>query len=123
MEFENTKWYKIIYTIINVIEKLLFFCMGILIPIQIGWVNREKSYSMIFTEREINQMSQLFSFSPEKIIYYFDNILITFSALFIIGIYKFTAWLELKYANIKIIKKMAICAALFYITINLINES
>lgn len=121
MEYENSKWYKILYNVVNVIEKIIYFFIGIILPLQVGWVNRQAPYSSHLTKNELSEIGRIIGFSAEKTTFYLDNIFITISALIIILIFKISARAEMKYTNFKIIKKVSICIALMIITLRIVN--
>jgi len=122
LDFENSTWYRIFYRIIDIIEKLVYFIIGIAIPIQVGWSSRSKPYSSYFTTSDIEHIAKSIGFSVEKVTFYLDNLFIALAALIIILTFKLSAWQKLKYTNFKILKKISICIALLWITYKIINN-
>lgn len=123
MEYQNSRWYKMLYMIINIAEKIIYIIIGILLPVQIGWINNGKPFSSQLSDVDLIMISNLTNFPIAKTIYYLDNIVIAISALIFIAIIKFTMWNELRNTNFKVLKKIAICITLAIIASKMINNA
>lgn len=116
MEYQETKLYLVIYKIIEIVQKIIYVIMGLLIPLQVGWSRRFDLPSKSLSRQEIEYIADYIGFSFEKAQFYIDNLMIAITAIIIIMIFKATAKYEEKYTDLKIIKKLAICGAAIVIT-------
>jgi hypothetical protein len=123
MNYTDSKWYKRLYQILNIFEKILFFCTGIILPLQLAWSMRAEPFSTYLTKTDIDQISSVIGFTNQKTISYLDNMMISLAALFVILIFKITVNMEKNITTFKIIKQIAICTALIIICLMFINSN
>lgn len=122
MDARLEKIFGYLVKVAKIIQGFLFLILGIVLPLLIGW--NMKIDPLPISENDILEIANYLNISFFKTKYLLENISITLSALFVVGIWKLSVLIEPKRQSMifQFIYEIAVCLTLLSFILKFTND-